>query len=91
LREAALIWRQLTDVRGSTGRDAVWAHPDLLPNDEDFDDPEGFVRGRPDWDISALDEATGAAGSEGPADEEPPGPGEQEGGPAEEPPGGTTG
>src|SRR5262245_20561818 len=89
LREAALIWRQLTDVRGSTGRDAVWAHPDLLPTDEDFDDPEGFVRGRPDWDISALDEATGAAGGGEPADEKPPG--EQEGGPAEEPPGGTPG
>src|SRR5215510_11603266 len=72
-REAALIWRQLTDVRGTTGRDAVWAHPDLLPTDEDFDDPDGFVRGRQDWDISALDEASGAAGSEGAAGEEPPG------------------
>jgi hypothetical protein len=69
----------------------VWAHPDLLPTDEDFDDPDGFVRGRPDWDITALDEATGAAGSKGPADEEPPGHGEQEGGPAEEPPDGTAG
>src|SRR5690348_3736454 len=65
LREAALIWRQLTDVRGTTGRDAVWAHPDLLPTNEDFDDPDGFVRGRQDWDISALEEATGAAGNEG--------------------------
>jgi len=43
----------------------VWAHPDLLPTDEDFDDPDGFVHGREDWDISALEEATGAAGSEG--------------------------
>ena len=31
LREAAAIWRGLTDERGVSGRDAVWAHPDLLP------------------------------------------------------------
>jgi putative hydrolase len=92
LREAALIWRQLTDVRGITGRDAVWAHPDLLPTEEDFDDPDGFVHGRQDWDISALEEAAGGAGSEGADGEEPPaggdGPG---GGPTDEPPGGTAG
>jgi putative hydrolase len=70
LREAALIWRRLTEVRGTAGRDAVWAHPDLLPTNEDFDDPEGFVRGRPEWDMSALDEA---AGGEEPSGEEPPG------------------
>src|SRR5215813_255832 len=90
LREAALIWRQLTDVRGITGRDAVWAHPDLLPTNEDFDDPDGFVHGRQDWDISALEEATGAAGSEGTAGEQTPGDdGEPGDGPPEEPPGGT--
>src|SRR5215831_14082746 len=90
LREAALIWRQLTDVRGTTGRDAVWAHPDLLPTHEDFDDPDGFVHGRQDWDISALEEATGAAGSQGTTGEETPG-GDDEPGdaPPEEPPGGT--
>jgi putative hydrolase len=92
LREAALIWRQLTDVRGTTGRDAVWAHPDLLPTNEDFDDPDGFVHGRQDWDISALEEATGAAGNEGATDEETPdGGGEPEDGPPEEPPGGSAG
>jgi putative hydrolase len=92
LREAALIWRQLTDVRGTTGRDAVWAHPDLLPTNEDFDDPDGFVQGRQDWDISALEEATGAAGSEEATGEETPGGGgEPEDGPGEESPGGTAG
>jgi uncharacterized protein (DUF2342 family) len=25
------------------GRDALWSHPDLLPSDEDFADPEGFA------------------------------------------------
>ena len=56
LREAAEIWRRLTDVRGSQGRDALWAHPDLMPTAEDFDDPEGFVAGRPALDMSALAE-----------------------------------
>jgi len=52
LREAASIWRELTTERGVTGRDAIWAHPDLLPTADDFDDPAGFVRGRPELDIS---------------------------------------
>jgi putative hydrolase len=56
LREAAEIWRSLTEARGMEGRDALWGHPDLLPTAEDFDDPAGFVRGRPELDMSALDE-----------------------------------
>src|SRR5215472_15292035 len=63
LREAAAIWHGLTDARGIAGRDAVWAHPDLLPTADDFDDPDGFVRGRPELDISAF---------ESPAEEPPP-------------------
>jgi putative hydrolase len=55
LREAAHIWQQLTEARGIDGRDAIWAHPDLLPSHDDFDDPDGFVHGRTDWDMSALD------------------------------------
>ena len=70
----------------------MWAHPDLLPTNEDFDDPDGFVHGRQDWDISALEEATGAAGNEGATGEEAPdGGGEPEDGPPEEPPGGSAG
>jgi len=92
LREAALIWHQLTEVRGIAGRDAVWAHPDLLPTDEDFDDPDGFVRGRPELDMSALDEAAGAAGDAEPAGEEPPGGQPPKGHePGDEPPDGTPG
>jgi putative hydrolase len=56
LREAAAIWHGLTTERGVTGRDAIWAHPDLLPTADDFDDPDGFVRGKPDFDISSLSE-----------------------------------
>jgi putative hydrolase len=54
LREAAAIWHGLTAERGITGRDGIWAHPDLLPTADDFDDPDGFVRGKPDFDISSL-------------------------------------
>jgi putative hydrolase len=77
LREAAAIWQGLTDARGIEGRDAVWAHPDLLPTADDFDDPDGFVRGRPELDISDLESAgpEDSAGQQGPAAEggaEPP-------------------
>src|ERR1700733_12684558 len=57
LREAAAIWLGLTEARGIDGRDALWAPPDLMPTADDFDDPEGFVRGRPELDTSALDDS----------------------------------
>jgi putative hydrolase len=44
LREAAALWGALAQARGPEGRDAVWAHPDLLPTAEDLDDPTGFAR-----------------------------------------------
>jgi putative hydrolase len=71
LREAAAIWRGLTEQRGAAGRDALRAHPDLLPEQDDFDDPGGFVRRRDELDISALDDGAGA-GPDTP-DGEPPG------------------
>ena len=43
LRAAAALWRALTDARGVDGRDAVWAHPDLIPTAEDLADPDAFV------------------------------------------------
>ncbi len=57
LREAATIWAGLTTERGVAGRDAIWAHPDLLPTADDFDDPDGYVRGRPEIDISDFEDA----------------------------------
>jgi len=59
LREAAAIWQGLTTERGVTGRDAVWAHPDLLPTADDLDDPDGFIHGKPEFDISDLSGDTG--------------------------------
>ena len=61
LREAATMWRALTEARGIGGRDQIWGHPDLLPTAEDLDDPEGFVRGRPELDLSGLTEDGEAA------------------------------
>lgn len=55
MREAAALWRAVGEARGSDGRDAVWAHPDLLPTADDLKDPTSFARGETaDLDISAL-------------------------------------
>jgi hypothetical protein len=43
LRAAADLWREIGTARGTDGRDALWAHPDLLPTTKDLDDPAGFV------------------------------------------------
>ena len=43
LREAAAVWAALTTARGTAGRDALWAHPDLVPTAGDFADPTGFA------------------------------------------------
>ncbi|GAA1389606.1 zinc-dependent metalloprotease [Pseudonocardia kongjuensis] len=45
LRAASELWQLLRDERGIDGRDAVWAHPDLIPSADDLDDPAAFVRG----------------------------------------------
>ena len=51
LREATTLWAALTEHRGVEGRDAVWSHPDLLPTDEDFADPESFAQTPPELDF----------------------------------------
>jgi putative hydrolase len=43
LRAAADLWRMLGEQRGQEGRDALWAHPDLIPTAEDLDDPAAFI------------------------------------------------
>ncbi|MCP2274706.1 zinc-dependent metalloprotease [Nocardia amikacinitolerans] len=43
LREAAQLWRRLTTDAGVDARDGVWAHPDLLPDSDDLDNPAGFI------------------------------------------------
>ncbi|TXK17112.1 zinc-dependent metalloprotease [Homoserinibacter sp. GY 40078] len=39
LREAAAMWRAVSDAVGAEARDALWAHPDIVPVDADIDDP----------------------------------------------------
>jgi putative hydrolase len=56
LREAAAIWQGLTSARGIDGRDALWSHPDLLPASDDLEDPDAFVQGQPELDISDLED-----------------------------------
>ena len=43
LREAAALWAAVAEHGGASARDALWAHPDLLPSSDDLDDPAGFV------------------------------------------------
>jgi putative hydrolase len=62
LREAAAIWQGLTAARGIDGRDALWSHPDLLPASDDLENPETFVHGQPELDISDLEDGDGPAG-----------------------------
>ena len=82
LREAAALWTAVAEAGGIEARDALWAHPDLLPAADDLDDPAAFVArsagGATDWDAGLrdldkdldgeLDEdaSGGPAGDEGP-------------------------
>jgi putative hydrolase len=57
LREATALWSALAEHRGIAGRDAIWGHPDLLPTDDDFADPETFASASPDeLDFPQLEE-----------------------------------
>ena len=78
MREAAVLWERLTEAAGMDARDAVWAHPDLLPTTEDLDEPAGFIDRVIGGDISGLDidaaiaefekELGGTAEEDGPVD-----------------------
>ena len=86
LREAAALWAGLAEARGTEGRDALWAHPDLLPTAEDLEDPEAFLRGSTDLDMADFEDAVAG---EGPAEGPQPADGEEptEGEEPENPPG----
>ncbi len=43
LREAAAMWRAVTDAVGAERRDALWAQPDLIPSGADIDDPSALI------------------------------------------------
>jgi putative hydrolase len=63
LREAAAIWQGLTSARGVDGRDALWSHPDLLPAADDLENPDSFVHGQPELDISDLEDGDDLPGA----------------------------
>jgi putative hydrolase len=78
LREAATLWWAVTEKHGISGRDGVWAHPDLLPDTEDLDDPIGFAQKvgvDPMAELSGADSSTetpGGGSETSQAPEQPP-------------------
>ncbi|WP_432985863.1 zinc-dependent metalloprotease [Dactylosporangium sp. CA-233914] len=67
LREATALWNALAEHRGINGRDALWGHPDLLPDEEAFADPDMFARTQLDLGDLGFSEEIG---SEKPKDDE---------------------
>ncbi|MGV0791571.1 zinc-dependent metalloprotease [Mycolicibacterium sp. XJ1819] len=57
LREAAVLWRRLTEAVGADARDGVWQHPDLLPRADDLDEPAGFIDRMIAGDTTGMDSA----------------------------------
>jgi putative hydrolase len=54
LREATALWEALTEHRGVAGRDALWGHPDLLPDEGAFSAPEEFARSQFDSELDDM-------------------------------------
>jgi putative hydrolase len=75
LREAAAMWRTVTDAVGVAARDALWDYPDLMPGAEDIDDPAALVarlqaRARGDApERDAMDDALAALLAEAEGDD----------------------
>lgn len=70
LREAASLWQRITDAVGAEARDALWTHPDLIPDAADIDDPDAFIARltspapEPDDIDRAIDDLLGDVGGE---------------------------
>ncbi|MGL3149793.1 zinc-dependent metalloprotease [Microbacterium sp. A82] len=43
MREAADMWRKVTDAVGMAARDSLWDYPDLQPTAADIDDPTALI------------------------------------------------
>jgi putative hydrolase len=69
-REAATLFAVVRAGRGVEARDALWAHPDLLPGPDDLSDPLGFIEdSAPDLDLEVPDdlgELDGPGGEDAP-------------------------
>ncbi|PJJ71623.1 putative hydrolase [Diaminobutyricimonas aerilata] len=72
LREAAAMWRAVTDAVGAERRDALWSHPDLVPVGSDIDDPAALTARltgpapEPDDFDRALEDLLGDEGTDRP-------------------------
>ncbi len=82
MREAAAMWRAVTDAVGIGARDSLWDYPDLMPTSEDIDDPAALiarlqarergdepVRDAMDDALEALLSGDGTAGDDEPGDD----------------------
>ncbi|HIW99577.1 MAG TPA: zinc-dependent metalloprotease [Candidatus Nesterenkonia stercoripullorum] len=58
LRDAAALWAHLRETEGMSGRDDIWSHPDVQPDEQDLDDPQGFQarRAEREAESSKIDE-----------------------------------
>ncbi len=69
VRDAAALWAGLREARGIDGRDALWAHPDMVPDARALDDPQAFIQGdsgsAPQFDAIDLELQQLLNGSEG--------------------------
>ncbi|MDN5858465.1 MAG: zinc-dependent metalloprotease [Pseudonocardia sp.] len=71
LRAAAELWRLLGEQRGMHGRDALWAHPDLIPTADDLDDPAAFIARNDAADpIAELEKLADQPGPDNPDEEQ---------------------
>lgn len=43
IREASLMWSEVTEALGIEKRDAIWSHPDLLPLASDIENPKELI------------------------------------------------
>ena len=57
IREAAAMWRQVTEAVGIQKRDALWNHPDLMPTADDIDNPSALIVKLRDTNDDAMDQA----------------------------------
>ena len=60
LRDAANLFAALEERVGATGRDGVWAHPDVAPTGADLDDVLDFVERTAAGGSSASDDLDAA-------------------------------
>jgi uncharacterized protein (DUF2342 family) len=58
IREASSMWQQITDAVGIEKRDSIWSHPDLIPTEQDIQDPakliERTLKQNPEDEIDAA-------------------------------------